>query len=75
MFMAVNAVAGTQLPRPEALAYAIGGAVSVGLSIVGIQVLRREPLRRATYLIYVLQGLEARGDGLLPARGVARSGR
>ena len=47
MFVAVNAVAGTQLPRPEALSYAIGGAVSVGLGIVGIRMLRREPLRQA----------------------------
>jgi hypothetical protein len=47
MFVAVNAVAGTQLPRPEALSYAIGGAVSVGLGIIGIRMLRREPLRQA----------------------------
>lgn len=47
VFVAVNAVSGTQVPRPEALAYAIGGAVSVGLGILGMRMLRGEPLRQA----------------------------
>jgi hypothetical protein len=47
VFVAVNAVAGTQLPRPEALASAIAGAVSVGLGIVGMRLVRREALRQA----------------------------
>lgn len=47
VFVAVNAVAAAHLPRPAALAYAIGGAVSVGVGIVGVRILRREPLRQA----------------------------
>ena len=47
VFVAVNALAGAHLPRPEALPYAIGGAVSVGLGIIGVRMLRREPLRQA----------------------------
>jgi hypothetical protein len=47
IFAAVNVVAGTQLPRAESLAYAIGGAVFAALGIVGMRILRREPLRQA----------------------------
>lgn len=47
VFVAVNALAGAQLPRPQALPYAIGGAASVGLGIVAVRMLRREPLRQA----------------------------
>jgi hypothetical protein len=47
IFVTVNAAAGSQPGGREALAYAIGGAASVGLGIVGIRVLRREPLRQA----------------------------
>jgi hypothetical protein len=69
VFVAVNAVAGTQLPRPEALTYAIGGAVSVGLGVVGIRLLRREPLRQvlgglaglAIAVAFALGSGEARG--------------
>jgi hypothetical protein len=47
VFVAVNAVAGSQLPRPTALTYAIGGAVTVGVGILGARALRGEPLRQA----------------------------
>jgi hypothetical protein len=69
VFVAANAFASAQLPRPEALRYAIGGAVSIGLGIVAIRMLRREPLRQALggliglaiAMVFALGSGEARG--------------
>ena len=46
VFVAVNAVVGPYLSRPGSLMFAITAAGSVGLGIVGIRVLRKEPLRQ-----------------------------
>ena len=46
-FVAVNAVAGAFLARPDALRAAIATAVGTGLALVALRLARREPLQQA----------------------------
>jgi hypothetical protein len=47
VFVIVNAVAGSYTTRPAALGSAIGAAVTAGLVIVVLRLVRREPLKQA----------------------------
>lgn len=46
-FVAVNAVAGAFMARPDAIRAAIATAVGTGLSLVALRLARREPLQQA----------------------------
>ena len=46
-FVAVNAVAGAFMARPDALRAAIATAVGTGLALVALRLARREPLQQA----------------------------
>jgi hypothetical protein len=46
-FVAVNAIAGTFMARPDALRAAITTAVGTGLALVALRLTRREPLQQA----------------------------
>ena len=46
-FVAVNAVAGAVLARPDALRAALATAVGTGLALVTLRIARREPLQQA----------------------------
>jgi hypothetical protein len=74
LFVAVHAIAGAHAPRPTALAAAIGAAVTTGLAIVVLRLVRRETLKQAlaglagltVAVVFAARSGEARGF-FLPA--------